>query len=423
MRRALTIAVTSVVACALACDEKFDEAADTVPPPIAIPVGEGGIPGITDGSTDAKVCPPPAQISLESAFGGAVFTAPVEMQYIEGHYYVVEQAGIVKVVDPPGTALDISASITSGGEAGLLGIAFDPHFSTNRFVYFDYTVPLAAPVDGVVFKTRIARYEVSADGLTIDPLTEKVILEIDQPFSNHNGGKIAFGSDGFLYIAMGDGGSGGDPNGNAQNVNVLLGKILRIDPNGADPYAIPSTNPFAAGGGAPEIYAYGFRNPFRFSFDVVGGALWAGDVGQDAFEEVDLVTLGGNFGWRTKEGTHCYGAATCDSTGLIDPIIDYPRSEGSTVTGGYVYRGTKVPALVGKYIFGDFGSGKIWGVTAADKGKDVRSLQLLASGINISTFGQDAQGEVYVADYAKGTFSRIAAAAAGADAGSDAGCQ
>lgn len=420
MRRALLIAVTLV----FACDEKFDEADTTIPPKIVIPIPEGGIP-ITDASTDGRsdVCVPPPSIALEPAFNGAAFSLPVELQYISGHFYVVEQGGLVKVVDPPGTALDLSASIVSGGEAGLLGIAFDPHFTTNHFVYFDYTVPLPDPVDDVVFKTRIGRFTVSDDGLTIDPASEKVILEINQPFSNHNGGKIAFGPDGFLYIAMGDGGSGGDPNGNGQNVNVLLGKILRIDPNGGDPYAIPPTNPYAAGGGAPEVYAYGFRNPFRFSFDVVGGALWAGDVGQDSFEEVDLVTLGGNFGWNTKEGTHCYGAATCDSTGLVDPIVDYPRTEGTTVTGGYVYRGTKVPQLTGKFIFGDFGTGNIWAVNAADKGKDVRSLQILASGIHISTFGQDAQGEVYVADYGAGTFSRIASAPASADAGSDAGCQ
>ena len=423
LSRASLIAVTLVVAC----NESFDEPSDTVPPKVVIPVGEGGIPEAgafdsgRDGGSDA--CTPPTSISLEPAFGGAAFSAPVEMQEAGGHTYIVEQGGTIKVVEPAGTALDISDILTYGSEAGLLGLAFDPAFATNRYVYVDYTRPLDTPVDDVVFKTRIARFTASADGLTFDKASEKVILEVDQPFTNHNGGKIAFGPDGFLYIALGDGGAGGDPNGNGQNKDALLGKILRIDPNGADPYAIPTTNPFAAGGGRGEIYAYGFRNPFRFSFDKAApNTLWVGDVGQDAFEEVDTVTLGGNYGWNTKEGTHCYNAATCDSTGLIDPIVDYPHAEGISVIGGYVYRGTKVPSLVGKFIFGDFGTGNIWGVTAADKGKNVKSLLLLASGAHISTFGQDSAGEVYVGDLQAGTFRRIAPAPANSDAGSDSGC-
>ncbi|MBS2013810.1 MAG: PQQ-dependent sugar dehydrogenase [Deltaproteobacteria bacterium] len=371
-----------------------------------------------------KRCGPPVRtaasaLGLAPAFGGQTFKQPIEIALgPEGRLYVLEQRGVVRVFDPRSnapatTALDISANIVSGGEAGLLGIAFDPSFATNRFVYLHYDAPLPATRSGVVFQSVIARYESRDGGATIDPTTEKRLLVVDQPFSNHNGGKIAFGPDGFLYIGLGDGGSGGDPQRNGQNRDVLLGKILRIDPNRGEPYAIPEANPFARGGGRPEIFAYGLRNPWKFSFDTETGDLWCADVGQNKYEEVNRIVPGGNYGWNVREGKHCFGAATCPTEGFVDPVAEYGRSEGVSITGGYVYRGKKVPDLVGKFVYGDFGSGRIW---AVDAGGAVRLL-VDASASKISSFAQDAEGEIYVADYATGAVKQLLTASESAVAG------
>ena len=358
--------------------------------------------------------PPPrpsgATIKLTTAFAGQAFTSPVEVLAIPGsRFYVVEQKGRLRVLGADGapatTALDISAKITAGGEAGLLGVAIDPKFADNGFVYLDFTAPLSPAVPGVVFQSVIARFHSSDGGATLDPASEKRLLVVDQPFSNHNGGHIAFGPDGMLYISLGDGGSGGDPRGNGQNKDVLLGKLLRIDPAG-DPYAIPSTNPFAAGGGRPEIFAYGLRNTWKFSFDTATGDLWAGDVGQGKYEEVDRIVLGGNYGWSTREGKHCFADPTCPSSGFIDPVVEYDHSEGISITGGYVYRGTKLPGLFGKYLYADFGTGRIWAVDQT--GPDTFAPLLLAeTQLKISTFGQGPDGELFVADYGTGTLQRL----------------
>jgi glucose/arabinose dehydrogenase len=224
---------------------------------------------------------------------------------------------------------------------------------------------------------------------------------VNQPFDNHNAGQLAFGADGYLYFGLGDGGSGGDPMGNGQNTNVLLGKMLRIDVDHTSTgkqYAIPADNPFVSGGGAPEIYAYGFRNPWRFSFDPPTGQLFVADVGQDAYEEIDIVTKGANYGWNTMEGTHCYSPATgCSMTGLTLPIIDYAHSEGVTVIGGFVYHGALLTGFQGTYLFGDFSNGKIWSLTQSG-GTWTKTLQL-STGISISSFGRDESGELYVVDY------------------------
>jgi uncharacterized repeat protein (TIGR03806 family) len=361
-------------------------------------------------------CVPPARtvestIKLTPAFGGQKLAAPIEM--VSGparRFYVLEQKGVVRVLDAAGapatTALDLSAKIVAGGEAGLLGIAFDPKFADNGFVYLDFTAPVAQPMPGVVFQSVIARFHSNDGGLTFDPASEKRLLVVDQPFANHNGGHLAFGPDGFLYISFGDGGSGGDPNGNGQNKNVLLGKILRIDPSGSDPYGIPPSNPFAAGGGRAEIFAYGLRNTWKFSFDQMTGEMWAGDVGQSKYEEVDRIVVGGNYGWNTREGKHCYGAEGCATAGLIDPVVEYDHGEGSSITAGYVYRGTKIPALAGKLLYGDFGSGRIW---AVDKvGPDAFAPLLLAqTDLKISTFGQAPDGELFVADYGTGILHSV----------------
>ena len=368
--------------------------------------------------------PPPRStggaVALAPAFGGQSFTSPIELAAGPGQrMYVLEQKGVVRVVDasgaPAGTALDISKTIVSGGEAGLLGIAFDPKFADNSFVYLDFTVPLAAPRSGVVFQSVIARFHSNDGGATFDPASQKRLLVVDQPFTNHNGGHLAFGPDGFLYISFGDGGSGGDPFRNGQNKDVLLGKLLRIDPAGGDPYGIPDTNPFAHGGGKPEIYAYGLRNTWKFSFDRMTGDLWAADVGQNKFEEVDRIVLGGNYGWNVREAKHCFEATSCatPNDGLVDPVVEYGRDEGVSITGGYVYRGTKIPSLVGKLVYGDFATGHVWAIDQSPDGAFV-PVSLLTTDQKISSFGQDADGEIYVVDYASGKVSMLVAADSGA---------
>jgi glucose/arabinose dehydrogenase len=308
-----------------------------------------------------------------------------------GRLFIVEQGGRVKLLKPgavaPTVFLNITGKVRSGGEQGLLGLAFHPQFATNRRFFVNYTrVP-----DGA---TVIAEYQGPPAGVDVaDPNTERVLLVVAQPFENHNGGMIEFGHDGFLYIAFGDGGSGNDPGNHAQNPNDLLGKILRIDVNGAQPYAIPPDNPFAGGGGRPEIYALGFRNPFRFSFDRVTGTLFAGDVGQGAREEIDVVTRGGNYGWRVFEGTLCtgLGPGACDPTLFTAPIIQYEHQAGRcAVIGGYVYRGQAGSLPLGSYVFGDLCTGELF--------LDNPSQVLMDTAFTLASFGEDEAGEVYVID-------------------------
>ena len=308
-----------------------------------------------------------------------------------GRLFVVEQAGRIRIVgqgrvlEPP--FLDLSELVRSGGERGLLGLAFHPDFATNRRFFVDYT----REPDGA---TVIAEYHAAAASANrADPLG-RVLLTVAQPYANHNGGMLAFGPDGDLYIGLGDGGSGGDPGNRAQNPNELLGKILRIDVDSARPYAIPPGNPFANGGGRAEIYALGLRNPWRFAFDRADGRLIAGDVGQNRVEEVDVIERGGNYGWPVLEGPLCYRPASgCDPSGLTPPITHYRHVHGRcSVTGGYVYRGSALPELVGTYLFGDFCSGEIFGFR--DR---VRSV-LLDTDLQIASFGEDAAGELYVVD-------------------------
>jgi glucose/arabinose dehydrogenase len=343
---------------------------------------------------------PPA-ITLSTVVTG--LSSPVGMESAHdgtGRFFVVQQGGTIRIVQNGAISatpfLDITSLVESGGEKGLLGLAFHPNFSTNRKFYVDYTHRT-----GTQLQTFIVEYLVSAGNPNLaDTSTARILLTINQPFDNHKGGQLVFGADGFLYIGMGDGGSGGDPQGNAQNTNALLGKILRIDVNttsAGKPYDIPAGNPFAAGGGAPEVYAYGFRNPWRFSFDAATSRLFVGDVGQDAFEEVDIVEIGMNYGWNVMEGTHCYNASTCSSAGLTPPIVDYAHSEGESVTGGFLYRGTAIPGMVGRYIFGDFISGKIWILT--ESGATWNQTLALSTGRGISSFARDDNGEIYVIDY------------------------
>jgi len=329
--------------------------------------------------------------------------------------FVVEQAGTIRILQSgavlPTPFLDIRTRVTFSGEMGLLGVAFHPGFAQSGHLYVNYvrTVMVGALAQR---QTVIAEYQVSAaDANQADPATERILLVIDQPYDNHKGGQLAFGPDKFLYIGLGDGGSGGDPLGNGQNLQTLLGKMLRIDVDhttGALPYAIPSDNPFVAGGGLPEIWAYGLRNPFRFSFDSMTGKLFVGDVGQSAYEEVDILQKGGDYGWNVMEGLHCYQPATgCNTTGLMSPIAEYSHSEGIAVIGGYVYHGAEIPALAGSYIFGDFGAGKIWRLTMDSSGAWQR-VPLLSGGPNMSSFGRDAAGELYLVDYGGGAILKVA---------------
>ncbi|MEN3331608.1 MAG: hypothetical protein V7641_973 [Blastocatellia bacterium] len=308
--------------------------------------------------------------------------------------FIVEQAGRIKVLQPGATAptvfLDITARVLAGGERGLLGLAFHPQFSTNHRFFVDYT----RQPDGA---TVIAEYQASAADASLALTAEKTLLVIPQPFANHNGGMVEFGPDGFLYIGMGDGGSANDPGNRAQNVNELLGKILRIDvdhANGSQPYSSPVDNPFFGSvAGRDEIYAYGLRNPWRFSFDRATGQLYVGDVGQGAREEIDIVTRGGNYGWRIFEGALCTNLdpSRCTTVQAIAPIADYSHKRGRcSITGGYVYRGTQGSLPVGAYVYGDYCTGEIF---------------LLQNGIstlfndtasNITSFGEDEAGEIYV---------------------------
>ena len=348
------------------------------------------------------------------------FANPVGVVEQSGRLYVIQQGSssgtgaTIRVLgaDPSvaPTVVDVSSRVVAGGEAGLLGLAFHPKFAQNRFVYLYFTAPhLVVPPPPGSFQSVIARYESPDGGLTLNLATEKRILVVDQPFSNHNGGTIAFGNDGFLYFGLGDGGSGGDPMNFSQNKNELLGKMVRIDVDGGDPYAIPPTNPFAVSGGRPEIYALGLRNPYRFSFDRPTGDLWVGDVGQGAREEIDKLVLGGNYGWNIREGKACYKPATgCPTTGLIDPVVDHPRSEARSIVGGVVYHGTKVPALTGKYVYGDTSTGFFFAIPTNDPAPTpVRIGEDLEQKVPVG-FALDATGEIVFADYT-GSIWRIVA--------------
>jgi hypothetical protein len=322
-----------------------------------------------------------------------------------GRLFIVEQGGIIKVLLPGGAPtvfLDIQSRVLSGGERGLLGLAFHPLYSTNgRFFVFYTQNP-----DGALV---VAEYLASPPGSSVAGTAERRILVIPHPdASNHNGGMLAFGGDGYLYIGVGDGGSANDPPNNAQNINTRLGKILRIDVNAPGvPYASPSTNPFAGPtAGLDEIYAFGMRNPWRFSFDRQTDQMWVGDVGQRAREEVDTpIISGGNYGWRVWEGTLCREAALCGSADYIAPLFDYTHSGGRcSLTGGYVYRGTQGVVQPGTYMYGDYCTGEIFAWNGSSQSV------LLASGLRISSFGEDELGELYVVDLG-GTVSRIVSSA------------
>jgi glucose/arabinose dehydrogenase len=365
--------------------------------------------------------PPPTPATFDLVPVATGFTNPEDVQQPKdrsGRLFVVEQGGRVQIIQANGARaaapfLDVTGrtGFTTGGETGLLGLAFHPMYAQNGRLFVNYTRTVGGQLE-----TVIAGFRVSASNADFaDASTENILFTVDQPFANHNGGGLAFGNDGFLYIGLGDGGGGGDPQCNAQNINVLLGKMLRIDvdapPAAGLNYALPLDNPFLGQTGRDEIWLFGLRNPFRFSFDSANGNLWIGDVGQNSYEEVDMLTPqqgGANLGWNIREGKHPF-PSLCSQTGstLTDPIFDYDRSQGDeTVIGGHVYHGTKVPALAGRYVFGDFISGRVWSLTGSGTSPSRADLTTTSAG-DLAAIGEDEAGELYVARYSSGAVARL----------------
>jgi glucose/arabinose dehydrogenase len=355
--------------------------------------------------------PPPTSLVLNNVVGG--LNAPLDFQVPNdgsGRFFVVEQAGTIRIISAgallPTPFLDIHTKVNfDHAEQGLLGLAFHPNYSQNHLFYLNYD-----RLSGSQIQTVIAEYQETSTNQGA-PSSERILLLVDQPFPNHKGGQLAFGPDGFLYIGLGDGGSAGDPNGNGQSLGTQLGKLLRIDVDHTSTgfqYAIPSDNPFISTSGAlPEIWAYGFRNPWRFSFERGGTRHFCADVGQAKVEEIDLVERGKNYGWNVMEGSQCYNSSTCDKSGKTLPIAEYDHSEGSAVIGGYVYKGTAIPSLSGIYVFGDLSGGKIWGLQETSPGTWTRTT-LVSTALTLSSFGQDESGEVYVIDYGGGNVLKLA---------------
>jgi glucose/arabinose dehydrogenase len=408
------------------------------PPPVASPTPSAG-PSVSAGPSATPSAGPPATPSSgppSASTPSPTALAPFDPEGLEidlelvadgfdsplaavpagdgtDRLFVAERGGAIWAVGPDGRAdepfLDISERITSGGERGLLGLAFHPDFPEDPRFFVDYT-----DREG---DTIVASYRVeSADVEHADPESEEVLLRIEQPYPNHNGGVLVFGPDRLLHVGLGDGGSGGDPHDNGQRPDTLLGKVLRIDvdaPSGDRPYGVPADNPFADGrGGEPEILHTGLRNPWRMSFDRATGDLWIGDVGQNAWEEVDVARAGAtglNFGWARMEGFHCFPSGEgCARESLRLPVAEYGRDGGCTIVGGHVYRGSAQDALGGGYVFGDYCSGTIWVIDAARDEQQAPSV-VAETGRNISSFGEDEAGELYVTDISAGELLRVVA--------------
>jgi len=355
-----------------------------------------------------EIGPPTVRrIVLETVATGLASPVLLTSPPADPRLFVVEQPGRIRIIDENGARaqpfLDITDRVGSGAERGLLGLAFPPdHAATGEFIV-DYTDRSG--------DTRIERYHVTDDPDIADPSSGRLILAVEQPFANHNGGMITFGPDGMLYIGLGDGGSGGDPRGNGQNRSTLLGSILRIDTR-VEPYAVPPDNPFAGMAGArPEIWAWGLRNPWRFSFDRAAGLLFIADVGQDAYEEINVAradAAGLNYGWNVMEAGHCFSSQSCSIHGLTLPVLEYEHADGCSVTGGFVYRGSAVPTAAGLYFYADYCVGWIRSFRYVD-GQAVERMDWGFEAGNVLSFGEDANGEVYVLS-ADGVVRRLAPA-------------
>ena len=381
------------------------------------------IAGCGGGGSDVPFVtgPPPVAtvptITTQAVFTNISFTQPVALVQAPGdstRWFVVEKGGFVRVFanDQNTTSasvfLDISSVVNASGEGGLLGLAFHPNFPVTPEAFVSYTR------SGAPLVSYVSRFFSTDSGQTLNAATEEVIMTVDQPATNHNGGNVAFGPDGFLYVGFGDGGGSGDPDGNGQDTRTLMGAIVRLDVEGGSPYGIPAGNPFEANavctGGSgvddcPEIYAWGLRNPWRFGFDTVTSKLWVGDVGQSSWEEVDVITAGGNYGWNVREGAHCFNPSSGCANTFIEPVSEYDHGLGGSITGGLVYRGTAISELVGWYLFGDFTSGRLFGIPE-DSTVGIEPEVLNETGLQIVSFGQDADGEIYVLNFI-GTIHQI----------------
>jgi glucose/arabinose dehydrogenase len=346
---------------------------------------------------DAEEAPAMDGVKLKMIASG--FTSPVYITAPAGdsRLFIVDQPGVIHIVKNGSLLsrpfLNIKDRVAYGGERGLLSLAFHPKYSENGFFYVNYT----RRPDG---HTHVERYSATPDSDEADPASQKLILMVEQPHANHNGGHIQFGPDGMLYIGMGDGGSAGDPHNHGQDRSTLLGDLLRIDVDGGDPYSIPADNPFSSQPGMrPEIWAWGLRNPWRFAFDAPSGLLYIADVGQNRYEEIHVapISQGGlNYGWRIMEGKHCYRSETCSSEGLVLPATEYGHSQGCSITGGYVYRGKAIPNLDGQYFYADYCLGWIKSFRYINGEISVRKTWKLGVESNVLSFGLDSAGELYV---------------------------
>ncbi len=377
-----------------------------------------------DGGTGQVVLPPTGgslpSVTTERVFTNLAFNQPVSLKQAPGdssRWFVAEKSGVIRVFanDPattsPSVFLDISGVVNASGEGGLLGFAFHPNFPTTPEVFVSYTRTGTTSV----LDSYVSRFSSTNGGQSLIAASEQPILTVAQPQTNHNGGDITFGPDGYLYVGFGDGGGSGDPNGNAQDTNTLMGAVVRLDAQGGTPYAIPAGNPFESnavctgGSGAaacPEIYAWGLRNPWRFSFDSSTGRLWTGDVGQGDWEEIDIIEVGKNYGWNVREGAHCFNPATGCADTFEEPITEYDHGLGQSVSGGYVYRGSEIAELPGWYVFGDFVSGRLFGIPA-DSTAGVVPLEFADTTLQIVSFGRDTGGELYLLDYSIGTIHKV----------------
>lgn len=353
-----------------------------------------------------------ASIALTRVFSSLSFSRSLGLlrePLNNDRWYVIEQAGRVQVFSDSAspnlrTFIDIQTRVDDGpNEAGLLAMAFHPDFATNRQVFLYYT----RDNGNLPRRNTLARYTSNDGGQTLDPASEEILLSLQPPYGNHYGGQLGFDNSGYLYLSLGDGGSSGDPGNRAQTTSNLFGSVLRIDVNSGSPYGIPADNPFAGNslcdsgesstiGNCPEIYAWGLRNPWRWSFDRATGDMWLADVGQDRVEEINIIQPGGNYGWRLREGRQCYSPSTnCGTAGLIDPVAVIAHPDAQSITGGYVYRGDAIPALIGRYLVGDFITGGLWALESDENGNFTPEL-LESTGLNIASFAEDAEGEVYV---------------------------
>ena len=395
-----TAFLASVVFVAASCNETRAPELGTPTPPVLAP--EWGLDArpVSPGCR-ALAKPVPAAAPKATIAYAPLTSAPldnlVDIVAQSGRLYVVDRSGVIRTLASDGTTapvvLDIHDKVSFGPASGVVSLAFHPKFAQNGYVYLAYMVPYPTqpPPAGVAYLSVLGRFQSKDGGLTIDPTTEKRLLVRDQPTPDDNGNQIVFGTDGYLYFAAGDGAK----SARAQDTSSLFGKILRIDVDGGDPYAIPPGNPFAQGGGAPEVYAYGFRNPWRISIDRPTGDLWAGDVGT-GFEEIDRVVRGGNYGWPIREGRSCFQASTCNLTGLVEPLAAHPHTEAAGIIGGFVYRGSAFPSLVGKYVYGDSTFSSFWAIDPNASSPSPVRLDEGLERVSPTSIGLDEKNELLV---------------------------